>query len=412
MRKLALVLASCGFAAAAQADDSVAASPHWTTAVSVSLKETYDDNVFLQQVTNLANQSSLVSSVSAALAASYPVSPLLNTAFTYSPEWSIFHSAHSEDNITHRAGATFTGKDGAFSYDWTSTLVLVDGSDQGLFFTGPGGAPAIGGIPTRDRRDATVYRSTLKAKWVEGDWMIRPVGTAYYHDFRTQHRTTPFYQNFVDRSEYVAGLDVGYQINKTTTAFLGYRAGNQTQAFLNGVNLAYGNTLQRIIAGLEGSPAPWIKLAVAAGPDFRQFRTGVAAGFHSSTTKFWSDSTITLIPSKADTITLVYKRLYLPAFGGRNIYEDITAEAQWKHVFNPTLSGALGVKDYSGFFELGNRRDSIYTYSGSVAYKWDKLTTVEGAYSYDTTQCNRPGVDVRGREFTRNLVSVSLKRTF
>lgn len=412
MRRIVVMLSACTLAAQLFAAETPATPPHWTASAAVTFKETYDDNVFLQELTSLAHRSSLVTAVAANVAASYPLSPLFNASLTYAPEWSIFHSEHSEDNINQRFGAAFTGKQEALSYELSNSLIWIDGSDQGLFFTGPGGSPAIGGIPVRDRRDARIYRSGLKVKWLMDDWMVRPNGSAYYHDFRTQHRTTAFYQNSVDRSEYVAGLDLGYQLNKTTLVFAGYRTGHQTQALLNGVNLAYSSTLQRAVLGIEGSPAKWIKLAVAIGPDYRRFQPAVAAGFHRSTTKIWSDSSVTLNLSTTDTVTLVYKRLYLPAFTGRNVYEDITAEVQWKHVINDKLSASLGIRDYSGFFETGNRRDIIYTYNGGLSWKFDKVTTIEAAYSHDETDCARPGVDVSGREFTRNLVSLGLKRSF
>src|SRR5258708_16301768 len=263
------------------------------------------------------------------------------------------------------------------------------------------------------RRNQNWYRSNLAVSITEGAFLIRPVGSLserYFHDY---HTTTPGYQNLVNRNEFVGGLDLGYVVMPGLTPFVSYRYGHQDGENLLGVVNNFSNTINRMVIGLEGSPATWVKLNLLFGEDVRKFTTAAINIPSLHRTKFYSDSSVTLLPTKQDTITLSYVRFLQPAFVGRNGYEDITFDAQWRHTINGSYTVGLGYKENDGFYEVGSRHDHIHTYNAMLAYKFDKLTTVTLAYSYDCTTTDVPQIaDTSGRNFNRNLFSLMVKCGF
>ena len=104
------------------------------------------------------------------------------------------------------------------------------------------------------------------------------MASAYVHDFKTVQEPSPtptgaYYENYVSRQDVNGGLDIGYDVGKKTFLVLGYRYGRQDQGKLLGVNSPYDSSYSRILFGVEGSPASWIKLALLAA---RTYATGGA----------------------------------------------------------------------------------------------------------------------------------------
>ena len=142
---------------------------------------------------------------------------------------------------------------------------------QGPTFARPGDIPAIGGIPLRDRRAAFIFRNSFRADPDGRGWFIRPgrLGLHPRLPDRPAAITPPkrpcYYENYVDRQEVSGGLDVGYEAGKTFLV-AGYRYGQQDQfTGPNAANTAftdspYDSTYHRILFGMEGSPARWLKL--------------------------------------------------------------------------------------------------------------------------------------------------------
>jgi hypothetical protein len=128
----------------------------------------------------------------------------------YAAEASFDHSESTEDFVMHRGNADFGWKGTTTSVDVGGSLVLIGGSSLGPTWSGAEGAPAAGGSPVRDWRDALAYRSSVQLKQSWGAWFARPAFTFYDHDFQTIHKSTPGYQNYVDRSEFtVSAADSG-----------------------------------------------------------------------------------------------------------------------------------------------------------------------------------------------------------
>lgn len=239
----------------------------WKFTPSIGGSEAFDDNVYLQNHGDTPHKQSMVSTISPGLCLSRTQTGdwATNLLAKYSPDVAIFHSESEENHVKHNILANFGGKSQEW-FDTANTITVIDGSHIGPTFTAPGAIPAMGGVPIRDRRDAAIYKMNYKVQYTSGSWLVRPQFAAYIHDFQTLHESTPGYENYVDRSDFGQGVDVGYKFMKDTYLIAGYRYGWQHQAELLDSPVEYSNLYQRLLFGLEGKPLPWLKLAFLARP--------------------------------------------------------------------------------------------------------------------------------------------------
>ena len=383
----------------------------WIPSASLSLKEAYDGNIYMQSVTPLANQSSFVTLVTPSVAGQWRPAPAFSLSLSYSPEVAFYHSASSEDYVAHRGTLSLGGRVKETTWELLNGITWIDGNDRGLTFTGPGGAPALGGVPMRDRRDAAIFREGFKLQHPVGNWFLRPVASVYVHDFHTAQSAAPGYQNYADRRDVNGGLDVGYEAFKNTSLLVGYRHGAQDQSTVLASPIAYGNTYDRFLTGIEGKPANWLKLGLLIGPDVRSFGRNVDPGFDRHKTKAFLDFQATLTPSKADTLSLTAKRFEQPGYGGKSVYEDSTYEASWRHKFNDQFSTGLGLRALNWNFELPVKRNEWwYSANASVACTFSKHLAAELSYTYDQVESLIP--NTAGREAKRHLASLGVKYAF
>ncbi len=392
-----------------------AAKSPWTFSASMAVKEGFDDNVFLQDRGDQAGRESWVTSLLPSAGLAYQQSPAFRASVSYSPEVTFYHAERSEDYVAHRGAINLGGKVRNTSWDMLNGILVIDGSNLGPSFTGGGAIPAIGGVPLRDRRDAAIYRNTLKLTQTLGKAFVRPIFTSYVHDFQTeQHAPAGVfagYENYIDRYDIGGGLDAGYEIVAKTWLIAGYRFGHQEQGNLLGAASPYGNDYHRFLVGVEGTPTDWLKLAVLAGPDVRDFSSTTPAGFDRDELLYYVDASISLMPTKRDTVTLAVRRYEHPAFGSHSMYEDIVYDLVYRHTFSGRFAAGAGFRIYGGDWQGPvNRDDWIYTPSATLTYTHDKHFSGELAYSYDWAESKVPDTDAR--EFTRHLVSLGLKYAF
>lgn len=402
--------------------------------VNVAIKESFDSNVYLQDMEPglpgafPAKKESFVTTITPRLTVSYPASTMFQIAGSYAPDIVFYHSAHSEDHVAHRFGLTFNGAAEKLAWEQANSFVWTDGSGRGPLFAAPQDVPAVGGIPLRDRRDALMYRGSLKAGWKFDEFLIRPVASAYVHDFRTQQKlpadTAPYtYVNYNDRRDINAGMDLGWAVRENLWLLVGYRFGMQDQ--LRGVsvfdptrfaNSPYDSEYHRLLVGLEGAPVPWLKLNVLLGPDIRSWRHTTPNAFDRNEIVYWVDASATITPTKNDTVTLLSRRFEQPAFTSQSVYEDITYSVSWRHKFSPEVSATLGFQLYIGDWQAPvNREDWIYTPSASLVWVYDRRWTIELGYSYDWVENKVPTTVAplaEGREYTRHIASITLRYTF
>lgn len=406
-----------------------------TLKAELTIRETYDDNVFILDTApdptltppagytiSVPKKESLVTSVIPGLTLNYRPCAAFVATVSYAPEATWYHSAHSEDYVAHRAAINFSGKINEITYDWVNSMTWIDGSDLGPVTMRPGDCRAIGGIPLRDRRDGVAFRNGLKVTIPIGKWFIRPVVNAYVHDFQIEQRASGagyVYDYFIDRWDVGGGLDVGYEAFARTKLVAGYRYGHQEQGPRSGMASPYSNDYQRFLLGVEGAPAPWLKLAVLAGPDVRNWRNSPPAAFDEDEVLWFVDATATILPTQADTLTLRATRFEQPAFTSHSVYEDIRYDLTWRHRFTDKFVAGAGLTLYIGDWQSpAKREDWIYTPSVLASYTFSPHLTADVMWSYDNAKNQVTPVAgtstqfADGREFTRNLISLTLKYTF
>lgn len=390
-----------------------AASP-WTSSATVAVKESYDNNVYLESVGPRANHDSFETSILPAVGIGYKACDTFTASLSYSPEVNVFHSASGEDFTTHRTTFTLGGKADHTKWDLNNSFVAVQGSDTGAIYpTTGGGATAGGGPQAMLRRNMFVERGQARVTETFGDWFVRPVVSGFLYDFRIQKKTTPGYQNLVDRNEFAAGADVGYAIFKGTSFVAGYRYGfqNQAQLFATSNPIHYDNTFHRALFGIEGSPCKWAQINVSFGPEFRNYDGILTAGTDPNQEYIYVDSSITLLPTKNDSVALSAKRFQQPGFSGRSAYTDSTYDGSWKHKFGEKLTVGIGARAYNTDFILPIKRDDwIYTGYGVVSYAFNKHLSAEASYSYDSAESRYPNNPAR--EYTRSLAALGAMMKF
>jgi hypothetical protein len=432
------------FAIAVLAGPVFAADTNLTWKAEASAKETYDSNVYLQdnapspanvaaaQAAGLrpvqAIKGSFVTTITPKVGLDYKPCAAFNLSAAYSPEIALYTSAEDEDYATHRGTLNLGGAVENTSWELLNTATYIEGSTQGPTFARPDDIPAIGGIPLRDRRAAFIFRNSFRLTQTVGNWFFRPVASAYVHDFKTEQlfqtaaqKALFSYENYVDRQDVNGGLDIGFKAFKDTYLVAGYRYGRQDQLSLPGaggttLNSPFGNYYHRILFGVEGSPASWLKLAVLAGPDIRRFDSGTPVGFDRTKLLCYWDASVAALPDKNDTVTLKSTRYEQPAFSSFSMYQDIKTDLAWRHKFNNQFSAQLGFTLYIGDWELPTHRDDwIYTPNAAVDYNFNKHLSAEFAYSYDWVDSKVPAsVEplTNSHEFTRHTVSLAVKYTF
>ncbi|MBM3879734.1 MAG: hypothetical protein FJ387_08445 [Verrucomicrobia bacterium] len=396
----------------------VQAATNFNFQAELSLKETFDSNVYLQDVVPdpaipgavQPHQHSLVTTATPRVGFTWVPCSAATISTSYAPEVNRFHAESDEDHVAHRVALRVTGDVDIVSWEQQSSFTWIDGSDEGLVFGGPGGAPAIGGIPIRDRRAAIIVRNQFRAIHVHNGWFFRPVASSYFHDFRIKYQP-PFHQFYVDRNDLNTGVDFGYKITKEASVTLGYRFGFQQEPPLPGANVDYSNDYHRLLVGLEGRLTKWLKVNLALGPDYRDFNHRTHPEFDDHHTKLFVDATAAITPTAKDTVTLAVKQYEQPAFGAPSAYEDMTYDLSWRHQFCPHAGVTTGFRAYGGdWMAPVAREDWIFTASAGLNIAFNKHFSGEVGYSYDWSDSLIP--NTAGREFTRHLGSVGVKYSY
>jgi hypothetical protein len=384
----------------------------WKLDASLSLRVGYDSNVYLQDVGPLSSVDSIFTSAAPRFGLSFTPdgakSPLF--AMAYAPIATWFHDASGEDNISHGVTADVNVGRDAWSFNMFNSVTLIDGPSEGLIFDQPGGAPAIGGLAVRDRRDALIYRGTIKAQYSAETWFVRPISQFYFHDFQTRQLATPGYQNYADRSDINVGLDSGLKVAKETFLTLGYRAGWQSQQDVLAVSTDYANSYHRVLFGVEAKPTNWFTLNGAVGPDFRNFDGDTPVGFDDSQTFVFANVSATLKPTERDTLTALVTRLVQPGFGGRSAYEDSAFSLTWKHTRGKFTASLAGKANRGDFLSPVQRDDWVYTVSPSVEYKINPHASVEVGYAYELGDSQFDATP--GRDYERHVTYAAVKLAY
>lgn len=412
---LLLFLTAVVLSSYAQSPATIGASPSpkprdWRFIANITASESFDSNVFLQDTTSLAHRQSFVTSVAPSVGAEWTPGPELLVAASYSPEIVRYHAEPTENHNDHRGNLNFVGRLGDASYEVLNSVTWIDGSKTGPTFSGVCGAPSIGGIPIRDRRAAINLKESFKLQYPIGDWFIRPISAWYMNDYLTDHSSAPGYLNYADRADMNGGVDFGYKVFEKTYVVMGYRCGHQDQQACLTSPLEYSNDYHRMLFGAEGSPLPWLKFSLLAGPEFRRFGPNVAVGFDRNQDQLFVDFTATLTLGKDDVVKLTSNRYTRPAYTGRNQLQEFICEATWNHKFDNAWSGSLGFTSYLADYAPVARNDAIYTPTVGLTYQFNKHLSADLRYSFDGTVSEVPATE--GREYTRHLTRLGVRYLF
>ncbi|MDF3058000.1 MAG: hypothetical protein K0R17_2215 [Rariglobus sp.] len=413
--------------AAVAAHAGVPPASGWSIHPALAARVGYDDNVFLQNhaailpgVTGAVpdHAGSWVARASVALEATWRLSPAFQFDASYSPESVRYEAFPSENHDNHRVDLGVRGRAGAWSHQFKASLLLVDGSENSPVFGHAGGGPAIGGVAVRSRRDQVNTKLGGHLTRALDGGFIRAVGDACVNDFQTRQLTTaivPGYANYVDRSEWSAGVEAGRYVRKGFALVAGVRGGEQRQTDLLGVPPNYSNTLTRFLAGVEGKPRGDLTLRILGGPDLRRYGNAVAPGFDRSRTARYIEASATWTPRAADTVTFTGKDYLWLSAGGRCAYQHTSGNVQWKHTFTREWSAAFTAdvqagdsRDYGT--SPGSRLDWIYTGTLNITRSLGTNTKLDLELTREWSDSAIAGTP--GREYTHWLVSAGIRRTF
>jgi hypothetical protein len=418
--------------------------PAWLTDLSVGVKESYDDNVYLTGVDPVSkplpvggvlaekNHSSFVTTVSPKVGVNF--APLLANqktfqalTFSYAPDFVTYHDADTESYNNHRIANTVKGQVEDFSFNLDNTFNYIDGSKYGPSY--PSGLNAYGTGNLRERREQLQDRSNLTLKYDQEKWFVRPTASLLYYDLETKQLAGyTGYQNYADRYDVNGGVDLGYKLNPDLAVTLGYRDGAQYQQKYSAAIDKYGRSAssdyQRVLLGIEGKPFSWLVVKLQGGPDFRNYDDSAPVSDYNPV-KFYGEASLTATLSKQDSLSFNYRQWEWVSSTGEVPYLDSTYDLNYKHKFNDQLSANLGARllgsDYtSGLGVTGGqpghyvgtanaRNDLFYTLSAGVQYAFNANFSASLTYSYDLGRNGEDGLSdaaVQAREFNHQLISL------
>jgi len=423
--------------------------PVWLTDLSLGVKESYDDNLFLVSGNGLTPQSSWVTTVSPKIGFNF--APLLGDqknlqtlSLVYTPDFNVYHAAPSQSYDAHKIGDTIKGQAGDFSYSLDNAFLYNDGNHQAEIYGPAGGAGGNAfdqfrnnyahGVP-RERLAQTQNRANVVLQY---DWdkaFVRPVATLLDYNMMTDLHNTgtaPWqgYQNYVSRYDVNGGVDVGYKLTPKLAATLGYRYGGNYQqqlpATISPADRHYSSSsYQRVLLGLEGKPWNWLNVKLAGGPDFRDYNymTPVA---DRNPVKYYGEAVLTATLTPDQTLTFNYKQQQWVSSTGKIPEFDSTYGLAYHWSATRQLGLDLGGKvleadytegnDYLGATQPSHRDDMEYEVSAGVTYAITTHLSTTLAYTYDVganALNNLPAtLGPEYRNFEHQVASIGLQYKF
>lgn len=387
--------------------------------LSLQITESYDSNVYLQQITERANQDSFVTTITPTIGFNWEDEEKLNNVkLTYAPSISFYHAEPEEDHTWHQTDlcAKFQISE-HWKVDVADKIIWVQGSEHHNPYPGMGNAPSMN-IATRDRHAQFVQWGKYAFTFLQDEWLARFVTENYLHDFQMEQRdpaASPGYQNFADRKDINGGFDIGYKAVEELYPLLGFRYGHkdQTRIFANETRYCYD--YQRLLFGIEGKAGSWLTCSIQFGPEWEQFESMAAQGFDRQHVAMFVDATAQIKPTDSDTIKLAYKRYTQPGAGGRSVYEQLIASGYYRHDFGEAWSGWFiepGCLVYYGdwYPMTSERNDWMMRPTLTTGLTLAPNTTWQISYFLEKSLTGTNGMP--SREYDRHVISTSIKYVF
>ena len=405
--------------------------PAWLTELSLSAKESYDDNVLLVSGDGpMKPQSSLVSTVGGK--AGFNFAPLIGPdslfqtlGFGYNPEADFYHNAPDETYNVHRVSSLIKGKADNFSFSLDNGFIYVNGNETAPTYLGAdANRSGFASVVPKERREQIQERTKAVLQYDLDSFFIRPTASVLYYDMMTTLSAATGYQNYPSRADVNGGTDLGYRLTQDLAVTLGYRYGHQYQqrmpAFIDSNQFASGSDYQRVLVGLEGKPWHWLTLAGQAGPDFRHYDSTAAINDRDDIT-YYAEASATAEITGQDTLSFKYKQWRSVAYSGRLPYFDSNYELNYHRKLTRQLAfdltGRIAAYDFTCASDPKNknqRNDYLYSIQPGFTYAFTPHFSVTAAGSIDfgvNAQDNAPG-GANLREFEHNVASVGATYKF
>ncbi len=388
----------------------------------LSAKVSLDNNIYLQEDTPLAsgqtqaavpaNASSVASTVGLNLGVTWKAHPALALEAAYAPAVFGFSGHSAENHADHRVTLNATGAASGCSYEIKTRTLFTQGSEDSPVFNRLGGTPAIGGEAMRSRRTQDIYKGSARVLHAGSCGFVRGVLAWSDQDFHTRESPTPGCANYVDRGEWSAGAEAGWNVWHGLALVGGVRQGHQHQNDLLGKSLNYTNSLTRWLVGVEQTASPVLKFSLLAGPDIRRFGAAVRDGFNRSQTTTFIEGSGTWTPDPADSVVVSGLRYLWLSSGGRGSYVDTVCDVTWKHRLAADWSLSAGINRHTGYAGRFNppspRHDVILISTLTVSHSLDKKTRVE--LSVLCEDSDTLVTDTPARAYARTIASLGVER--
>jgi len=372
--------------------------PAWLTEASLTVKEGYDDNVFMAGSGTVKDQSSAITTVSPKVGFNFARSldasgNLELLSFTYAPDFVMYHALPSENYDAHRMILAVKGKADAFSYSLDNTLLYIDSRKASPSYSD--GLNAWGTVFESQRREQLNDKSKLTLQYDWDKWFIRPGASLAYYGMMTDLKdpslaTTPTgYQNYETRYDVNGGADFGYRFCTNMATTLGYRYGSQGQEQFNWNIDSSPSDYQRVLLGVEGKPFHWLNMQVLGGPDFRSYEADSATHFsyvnnlHPVT--YYGEAALSATLTPNDTLSFKYKHWLFVSCLGVKPYADSSYGLCYGRKITDRLSLDLGARlleaDYNNAISDGARDDLDYILSAGLHYAFSANIAADLCYS-------------------------------
>jgi len=407
--------------------------PDWLTDLAFGVKESYDDNLFMIGGAGpMSPEDSWITTLSPKIGVDFAKvlgygDAVRTLSLVYAPDIALYHEQPSETNTAHRLTTAISGKSSDFSYTVDNAFVFVDGSTEAPVYAGlDSNRSAYATAAPRERRRQTQDRAKLTVRYDADAWFVRPCASLIDYDLMTRVSAATGYQNYVDRYDFAAGLDVGWKMDKDVAFTLGYRAGFQYQQQLplnvDPTHLSASSHFQRVLLGFEGKPLSWLTVAVQAGPDFRSYEDNSATHTtpigNPNLVKFYGEGSITANLGANDSLTLKYKDWQWVSSTGKLPLYEASEELAYRHKFSSKLtvdlSGRYGLSDYnSGNVAASRRFDKIYCATAAVGYVFNNHLSCSINYAEDFGRNAEDGITNEAyREYAHRVISASTTLKF
>jgi hypothetical protein len=398
--------------------------PDYISEASFTSKGAFDSNVFAAS-SNLANRPEVSNMDSFVFTFSPKIafngvklfeiakdSAVKSLNFGYTGEYNYYEQFASESNAKSTIPVSLKVVDGPWTFSADNSFLYVWGSKHSPFYNT---YSAYGTAIARERRNQIQNRFNTSLRYDQDAYFVRAVASSLLYNLLVDHHNPATdtywkgYQNWVNRSDTNAGIDIGVKQSKDFAMIAGFRYGAQTQDRYPWGGLHVPSNYTRILVGFEGKANSWLSGSVLVGPDYRHYTDAANLGTATKTrTTLYGEANVTALGSDTDSFNFNSKCWHWVSSTGTAAYQDNTYQFTWKHSWTKQLSSGVGVKFQTSRYDYPTvRNDQLYSYPLNLTYAMSKEVSMSLDYQFAQADSRIRGVT--GREFDQNLVSFTIK---